>query len=122
MCLSSGHCATSSVGMYEWSSIAMSKPPIIFGSSSRSNDLRLTSIGGSSGRTTLAQTGANWSLQSRKIAFMIVPTGRYRDRGVAATQEKRRRENVTEVDKSTSVDGSRGPDYMHRTPQHNEVE
>src|SRR5262245_47752028 len=101
--------------MYEWSSIAMSKPPMIFGSSSRANALRLTLIGGSSGRTTRVQTGANWSLQSRKIAFMIVPAGRCRCRGNP-------RENVTEVDNPTSVDGYRGPDYMHRAPQHNEVE
>jgi len=48
---------------------------------------------------------------------MIVPAG-------ATTTEgwRQPKKNVTEADETTSVDGSRGPDYMHRTLQDNEVE
>src|SRR5215475_15216803 len=50
-----------------------------------------------------------------KNSFHDRSSGRCRCRGNP-------RENVTEVDNPTSVDGYRGPDYMHRAPQHNEVE
>jgi hypothetical protein len=70
--------------------------------------LRLTSIGGSSARMTRSQTGESWSLQSMKIDFMSVS---FRAVFFDATWERM---------KLASVDGSRGADYMHRSPmQHN---